>query len=471
MIPRQTAFALPPLELVVFVWGSPPQRFALSTQGTFRIGREKKTNDIAITDSSVSRNHAILTVNPQLTIQDLGSSNGTFLRKGEKDVDCTARQQEHHYQGETFSVELGDRISFGSVVSIVQKAKPAKDLDAPADNSWAHVPVVRDPAMLALYDEINDIVQSSTRMSILILGDTGVGKEVLAETIHRMSPCAHKPFVAVSCGALSETLIESELFGHKKGAFTGATYDAPGYFEKAHTGTLFLDEIGEVSLNVQAKLLRVLETRSVTRIGATDARSVDVRIIAATNSKLEECVARGTFRRDLYFRLRGFELVIPPLASRPLDIIPLAEAFLADACREVGQDCVPTLSPDALRALQQHPYTGNVRELRNAMHEALARCRNGIIMLENLPAQISGLKRPPVVRNGDAVQPPGGLSQRQRIERALYECGGNITRAAKLLGISPRTLHYHMKALGGFPRSREPKNAEPFLRGSRWSPE
>ena len=466
-LPHLTAFSIAPLELVIFAWGCPPQRFALSTQGTFRIGRNKKTNDVAIIDSSVSRNHAILTVGPKLTIQDLGSSNGTFLRKGEKDVDCTATQHEHHYLGETFSVELGDRISFGSVVSMVQKAKPAKDLTAAAGNSWAHAPVVRDPVMLALYDEINDIVQSSPRMSIMILGDTGVGKEVLAETIHRMSSRARKPFVAVSCVALSETLIESELFGHKRGAFTGASYDAPGYFEKAHTGTLFLDEIGEIPLKLQAKLLRVLETRTVTPVGSTDARPVDVRIIAATNKRLEECVARGTFRQDLYFRLRGFELEIPPLAARPLEIIPLAEAFLAAACQELEQPSMPTLSPEATLALQQHPFTGNVRELRNAMHEALARCRNGIVLLENLPAHITGMKRPSLVRKGDAMPAaPGGLSERQRIERALHEMGGNVTRAAKLLGMSTRTLHYRLKALGGFPRSRERKSSEPQVYSS-----
>ncbi len=428
-------------EIVLFVWGGEPQRHVLPTSGRIRIGREKASNDIAIADPSVSRHHAVVDVGPVLRLQDLGSINGTILRKGEIDVDCTATREDQHVSGQTFTVEAGDRISFGSVTSIVRKLQSATNSRACPGGTWASPAVVHDPTMQEIYRQIRNIAYASPRVCILILGDTGVGKDVLARNIHQCSSRANREFVAVDCAALSESLFERELFGHKRGAFTGAIHDSIGYFEKANGGTLFLDEIGELPLSMQAKLLRVLDSRQIHRVGDPQPRSVDVRVIAATNRRLVECIERGTFRRDLYYRLRGFELEIPSLATRRADIIPLAEAFLADACEEIGQVMVPKLSPDAISVLQGYSFPGNVRELRNAMAEALAHCRDGRITSQHLPAHILGLKQ---LRSRTTVQldlVEGDPPEKVRIIRALEQCAGNQTRAAKMLSISLRTLH------------------------------
>lgn len=449
------------LELVVFLWAGAPQRYPLRASGEMRIGRDPKTNDIAIIDSSVSRHHAILHVDKKLRLQDLGSSNGTTIFKGEKDMDYNTTERDQQCSGESFTVEPGDRISFGSVMTILRTTQLPTNALAGGGGTWPYPPVVRHPAMQALYTEAHEVAGSSSRACILLLGETGVGKDILARAIHAASPRVKGPFVAVNCPALTESLFEEEMFGHKKGGYTHATTEEKGYFETADGGTLFLDEIGELPLNLQAKLLRVLDDRRISRVGDRQSRPVNVRVIAATNRKLNECVAQGTFRRDLYFRLRGFELEIPPLRSRPGDIIPLAEAFLEDECRALEQAFVPKLSKEVVELLTGYDFPGNVRDLRNAIMHAVAHCRGSMVLPEHLPSELRNdedLFSMPV--QTVPLSETKGLSEKDRIIRALYESGGNHQRAARLLGISPRTLQNWLNRYPDIPRPRKAaKNA------------
>ncbi|HVU49461.1 MAG TPA: sigma 54-interacting transcriptional regulator [Polyangia bacterium] len=313
-------------------------------------------------------------------------------------------------------------------------------------------------------------------INVLIVGETGAGKEVLAERVHRMSPRAEKAFLCLNCASLSEHLLESELFGHERGAFTGASEAKPGLLETAPGGTVFLDEIGEMPLLLQAKLLRVLETRLVTRVGGLKPKAIDVRFVAATNRNLEEEVAAGRFRRDLYFRLNGMTLHIPPLRARRGEIAPLAALFLRQFSAPFGREA-PDLSDEARLMLESYVWPGNVRELRNMMERAVLLCTGEEILPEHLliesmsaamaphlgpapelaarpamPAREeigSGLGSAPPVGFGLGPSGGGGGStaallpgedERERILRVLAECGGNQSRAAKALGIARSTL-------------------------------
>ncbi|MFT3708229.1 MAG: sigma 54-interacting transcriptional regulator [Archangium sp.] len=228
--------------------------------------------------------------------------------------------------------------------------------------------VVRDDAMAALYRLVDRVAPST--ISVLLLGETGVGKEVLAQEIHRRSKRASGPFLRLNCAALTESLLESELFGHEKGSFTGAIKQKEGLLESAEGGTVFLDEVGEMPPSIQAKLLRVLEERKVMRVGSTTALPIDVRFLFATNRDLEAEVARGAFRSDLYFRVNGISLVIPPLRERPTEIEPLARQFLQEAAKRETR-AAPELTPDALATLAAWPWPGNIRELKNVIDRAI----------------------------------------------------------------------------------------------------
>jgi transcriptional regulator with PAS, ATPase and Fis domain len=222
--------------------------------------------------------------------------------------------------------------------------------------------------MVALYEQAERAARSS--ISVLVLGETGVGKDVLANAIHRASPRSRGPFLGLNCSAISESMLEAELFGHEKGAFTGAVQARPGLFESASGGTVFLDEIGELPLATQVKLLRVLEDRRVMRVGGRKAIDVDVRFVAATNRDLESACARGAFRSDLYYRLAGLTLTIPPLRERREEIAPLARLFAERSARQLDR-ATPTIPPVAVTQLESYPWPGNVRELRNAMERAV----------------------------------------------------------------------------------------------------
>jgi two-component system response regulator AtoC len=302
---------------------------------------------------------------------------------------------------------------------------------------------LRDPAapsgvvlVNAAMREVHALAEKVARgtINVLILGETGVGKEILAQAVHRASPRSGRPFVCLNCAALSDALLESELFGHEKGAFTGAVQAKVGLLEAASSGTLFLDEIGEMPLGLQAKILRAIEAREILRVGATRPRAVDVRFVAATNRDLEEEVAARRFRPDLYFRLNGVSLPIPPLRERIDEVPPLARLFLD---RVAGHG--PPLSAEVIAELCAYAWPGNVRELRNVMERAILLSGGGTIQPEHLPLDRMRRRQP-----GATPAPPPTLRmaeiERQAMVDALVRCAGNQTRAAELLGIPRRTF-------------------------------
>jgi DNA-binding NtrC family response regulator len=297
-----------------------------------------------------------------------------------------------------------------------------------------------------------------TKVAVLITGESGTGKELTARAIHALSPRAGGPFVAINCAALPETLIESELFGHEKGAFTGAVERRSGCFEMAHHGTLLLDEIGDMPLATQAKLLRVLEDSRVRRLGGKSEVLVDVRVVAATNKSLEEAIRKGTFREDLYYRLAVLPIPLPPLRDRKDDIPVLCAALIRDM--NLRHECrVTEITSAALERLSHHHWPGNVRELRNVIERAVILAGEGPIGMAHLPAQFQNpaeLKPQPVVspENGSlaAIHVPVGMTidqaERALIELTLQHTKNNKTRAAEMLGISLKTLFNKLKSYG-----------------------
>jgi two-component system NtrC family response regulator len=276
-----------------------------------------------------------------------------------------------------------------------------------------------------------------THSTVLILGETGTGKELVARAVHDQSSRAAEPFVAINCGALPETLIESELFGHRKGAFTGADEHREGLFEVANGGTIFLDEIGELPKSMQAKLLRVLESREIRRVGENKATIVDVRVVCATHRDLPEMVAAGEFREDLMYRINTFEIFLPPLRDRLDDIPELAEHLLT-RFRKSGPR--RGFAPDAIEVLKSHVWPGNVRELANVIEHATILCDDALISADHLPAQFTRRQL-----TGAAAHRPGPISLRdlemQAIYQALERHDGNKPKAADELGISLKTLY------------------------------
>ena len=411
----------------------------LPTRGTVTLGRHEAC-DVWIDNCSVSRRHAILHLGPVLRIQDLGSINGTFVRDARSTTDTTHPLR--RLSKETFEITIGERVNLGPIPIVVRRAA-AKNQGASAPD---HGAVMRDPAMQALYDQVTRAARSP--ISVLVLGETGVGKELLARAVHERSPRARGPFLELNCAALPPSLLESELFGHEKNAFTGANQARAGLLESADGGTIFLDEVGELPLPVQIKLLRVLEDRKVLRIGGRMARKLDVRFVSATNRDLDAEVARGMFRQDLYFRLNGVSFVIPPLRARVAEIAPLAELFLAAAGQTLDRTEPLRLSPEALGYLERYAWPGNVRELRNVMERAAVLSSGDAILPADLPGHITNVASGPVRGAGvpavsaAAGKPAAaeGAMERQRIIEALQRSAGNQTRAAKLLGMPLRTL-------------------------------
>jgi DNA-binding NtrC family response regulator len=316
-------------------------------------------------------------------------------------------------------------------------------------------PVLKSEVMRKLYKLAERAAGGATAhglINVLILGETGAGKEVLADWIHRRSPRAGGPLVCINCAAISESLLESELFGHEKGAFTGATQTKPGLLEAAAGGTVFLDEIGDMPSGLQTKLLRALENREVTRVGGLSARTIDVRFVAATNHDLEAAVADKRFRQDLYFRLNGISLTIPPLRDRPDEIEPLARRFIA-AAAGAAKRRAPRLSAEALEALTGYAWPGNIRELRNVVERALVLCDDAEITPEHLPLDKLRLPHPvsePAVDDGGAglSLTPAEAAERRQILQLMNENGWNQTRVAKKMGIARGTLIERLKRYG-----------------------
>jgi len=300
----------------------------------------------------------------------------------------------------------------------------------------------QSPAMQEIFELVQQVAPA--RASVLVLGESGTGKELIAQAIHNLSPRAKQPLVTVHCAALSPTLLESELFGHEKGSFTGAHERRIGRFEQANGGTLFLDEIGEIDPAIQVKLLRFLGERTFERVGSGTTQTADVRLIAATNRDLETEVAEGNFREDLFFRLRVVEIRMPNLRDRGTDILLLANAFLKEFAQENAKP-IDALHPDATEALMNHPWPGNVRELRTAIEHAVVLCRGNQVTLRDLPPSVRG--DTPAIPHPEAKDMLGkktltvGDAEKALIIRALKESKGNRTEAAKKIGMSRRTLH------------------------------
>ena len=346
--------------------------------------------------------------------------------------------------------------------------------DQLAAYAWEQLDRMPGAAPTAM-DEVRALIAQSAvgEVSVLITGETGVGKELCAEMIHRLSARASRPFVKLNCSAIVESLIESELFGHERGAFTGATASRPGLFEAGDGGTVFLDEIGELPLAVQSKLLRVLEERIVRRVGATTGKTLDVRFICATNRVLADEVEKGTFRRDLYYRINGVTISIPPLRERQAEIVGLAKAF---ARRVRGGASSVVLGPEVISALQHHQWAGNIRELKNTIERAALLSSGGAIRPSHLALESASSSRSsrsdlmstkPVERisstdmessrptmDQQSLATAVAELERQRILDTLNQCGGNQTRAARMLGISRNTLLARLDSYG-LPRPRK----------------
>jgi transcriptional regulator with PAS, ATPase and Fis domain len=304
--------------------------------------------------------------------------------------------------------------------------------------------IVASPAMLRVLEIARRVARAS--VAVLITGETGSGKEIVARAVHHFSLRCSRPWVDINCGALPDQLMESELFGHEKGAFSGADSAKAGLFEMAHTGTLFLDEVAELDPRMQVKLLRVLDGVPYYRLGGQRKIQVDVRIIAATNQDLDQAVAAGRFRSDLYHRLAEYPIYVPPLRERPEDIGPLAGYFLTQHSERA------VLSAAALSALRRYAWPGNIRELRNAVVNAVISARDYEIGVQDLPPRLLGRKARPVVEPGLCLQ---GL-ERDAILAALAQTEGHHQKAADLLGISRRTLSRKLRTYRREMRQEQP---------------
>jgi len=420
-----------PRFVVVYPPAGVPTRHVV-TLGEITMGRAP-TCDVVIEHDTISRRHAKLHVEvDRVFVEDLESANGTSLR-GQPIA-----------PGTRVLVPLGAMMSLGDVI-VLLRAGPD---DAPESE---------DAGPMEACDRVIDLV-APTPLPVLILGETGAGKEVVAERIVAKSTRAKQPFVRVNCAALSETLVESELFGHEKGAFTGADRAKQGLLEAADGGTMLLDEVAELPLAAQAKLLRVLESGETARVGSVTTKRVDVRFIAATNRDLADMVDRGAFREDLLYRLDGVTIRVAPLRERPKEILPLARALLASACETMNRK-PPALAEDAATLLSSYDWPGNIRELRRVMERVAALFHGATVRGADLTSLLaSGASKsarpPPASSMPEAVKLEVDAIERARIEDALRRAAGNQTKAAKLLGISRRTLVDRLERFG-MPRPRK----------------
>jgi len=455
---QKHAFLNPGRPHVVAMWPGGTVAKELPENGRVTVGRSR-TCDITIDHPSVSREHAVFHGGRPIEIEDLGSTNGTAV--GGVRVP----------KGSRVAIERGQVVAIGAAVLVVHGAvdavvpptprrPPTPAAGRPAPEGGPPI-VIADDAMRELH-RIVDLVAKGD-LSVVLLGETGTGKDIIADALHRRSPRAASSYVRLNCAALPENLLESELFGYERGAFTGAVAAKQGLLEIADGGTLFLDEFAELPLTVQAKLLRVLENREITRVGGLRSRHVDVRFISATNRDLAAQVRAGAFRQDLYFRLNGITLTIPPLRSRRSEIKPLAREFIREACRRVSRPEL-AMTEQALAFLEGQSWPGNIRELKNSIERAVTLCTGDIIDIhhlapsestfapaaahpthENLTFPVPSSPTLPDLSSADLglhedARRATRELERRRIAEAMERCGGNQTRAAQLLRISRRTL-------------------------------
>jgi DNA-binding NtrC family response regulator len=430
---------------LLLVWSADAARTCrLPLRGTVVVGRAPEA-EVRIDSAAVSRQHARISVEPgAVQVIDLGSQNGTRVN-GER------------LNGER-PLAYGDLLTFGDVTCTLVEdragVEPTGDDGERRIDLGDRAVVVADPAMRHVYTQLERLAPSE--LSVLILGETGTGKELAAAAVRFWSRRRDKPLVAINCAALPDTLAESELFGYERGAFSGAAAAKPGLLESAPGGTVFLDEIGDLSLTVQAKLLRVLEARRLTRLGSVTERSIDVRIVAATHRDLAVEVRAGRFREDLFYRLSVAVVRLPPLRARPRELPLLARRFLEEATASQGRAPL-SLSEAAVAQLRAYPFPGNVRELKNLMEYVAATVIEPVVGPEHLEARL-GL--PGAEPDAAAAPAPGAGApfrplaeanrdfERQSIAAALAATGGNKTAAAKLLGVPLRTLMDKIKRHG-----------------------
>jgi len=399
------------------------QLHPLPAKGTVTLGRARDC-DIVLDYPAVSHTHARLDLGTRVTVTDLDSRNGIHVR-GERVHGSDSPQE----------LAVGESFALGNVSVLVLPAGAAPPLDAMGGARLR----VEDPAA----DDTGGLLTavSRTNGNVLIFGETGVGKEVLADRIHKLS-ARSGPLVAINCAALADTLLESELFGHEKGAFTGAVDAKDGLLKSASNGTVLLDEIGEMSPGVQAKILRVIETQTILRLGGVRPIAINVRFLAATHRDLLTPTEGRMFRSDLYHRLAGFAFYIPPLRERKHQIMRLASDILAANAKEAGALPV-AFSPAAALAMQSYDWPGNVRELRNVVTRARVLSAGRPIEAQHVLFDTST----------DRASPPQANHDRERIIAALAQCAGNQTRAARLLGIARTTLVQRI-LVHGIPRPR-----------------
>lgn len=423
--------------------GSDVLTVELPALDVFLVGRSRHAH-LVLDHPTVSREHARLRLSPAPAIMDLGGSNGTTVRG--------RRIPPHTW----LDLADGEVVHIGEVVLLLRPS--GRDTSTMDEGSmWGGF----EPTLAKV---------AAGSVSVLIEGETGAGKEICAETIHRLSPRAGRTLLRLHCAALPETLLEGELFGYERGAFTGAVAAKIGLLENASGGTVFLDEVGELPPSVQVKLLRVLDSREVMRIGALTPQTIDVRFLAATNRDLFAEVQAGRFREDLYYRLSAVTVRVPPLRERRSEIPGLAAEFAAHASRDLGIQFAMGFTPDALAALTNHVWPGNVRELRNVVTRAVLLCDGGVIERRHLtvgpltaparkfsatpPPAPPGGAAPPAARSAAAAHEPHEI-ERARILEALERCGGNQSRAARMLGISRGTLIARLTSYG-VTRPRKP---------------
>jgi DNA-binding NtrC family response regulator len=424
-------------ELLLVIGEGSVQSFRLSGAETV-IGRSPGC-DVVVDHRMLSRRHLVLRLGPPASIQDLGSTNGT--RKG----------HELLHGGDPVPLEDGESFHVGPFLFVLLGARGADNVSSKSVASGRLE--IHDPTHARAPRWLVDIAAGA--VNVIIVGETGVGKEVLAETVHRLSR-RRGPLVSVNCAALSESLLEAELFGHEKGAFTGAVSSRAGLLESAQGGTVFLDELGELPLAIQAKLLRVIETREVQRLGTTRPIKIDVRFLAATNRDLIAEVAAGSFRQDLFYRLDGVSLHIPPLRERRTMIVPLALGFLEKASPGEGETALGRLSAEVVAMLEAHDWPGNIRELKAVIERAALLARGGEVRARHIALAPIARKPTATTEAGSpGARPPSSaepaepwlsslssaeLAERARILQALEQHAGNQSRAAQALGISRTTL-------------------------------
>jgi len=362
------------------------------------------------------------------------------------------REGAYDYLSKPFQVE-DLRIIIRNALEARRLRRENLDLRRSVEESYRFGDIIgKSPEMLDIFNLISRVAPS--KASVLILGESGTGKELIAKAMHQWSPRVGKPFVIINCTAIPENLLESEMFGHVKGSFTGAVANKPGLVEAAHTGTLFLDEVGELPPSIQAKLLRFLQEREFRRVGSNNDRKVDVRVIAATNKKLEREIENGHFREDLYYRLNVIRIRLPPLREREEDIPILVNHFLKKFAGEQGKE-IRKVSSLAMRVLCKYGYPGNVRELENIIERCVTLEQSDQLTAENLPPRLAE-STDNAGGSAEAEIPPDGIDLNRTMEnmekklilRALEITGGNRSRAARLLGISFRSFRYRLVKLG-----------------------